>query len=271
MCKVLGVPRSSYYAYSRKKESRRSVENKMFEKKIIEIYNLSKKRYGAPKIHQILLSYNLKISIKRVQRIMKKCNLRSITTKKYRPQSSKLTSDNKQNLIKRDFTTTSINQKWCTDITYIYTQKDKWCYLASVMDLHSKKIIGHSFSKKINTELAVAAVRNAYKTQRPKDKLVLHTDMGCQYTSEGFRKITHEYNILHSFSAKGCPYDNACIESFHAVLKKEEVNNNLYYDFETAKTALFEYIESWYNRKRIHGSINYLTPQQCEDITRKIA
>ena len=253
MCKVLGVPRSSYYKYLNRKPSKRETENEHLEKLILEIYEDSGKTYGAPKINITLRNKGITISIKRTQRLMNNMGIKSI-------------------IIKRDFSTKTINEKWVTDITYIHTVKDGWCYLASVMDLHSKKIIGHAISRTIDTELALQAVKNAILLQKPINPLILHSDLGSQYTSYEFGKYISESKILtHSFSGKGCPYDNACIESFHASLKKEEVNLVKYYDFDTARLAIFKYIEAWYNRKRIHSSIGYITPQECEDLAKSAA
>jgi transposase InsO family protein len=238
----------------------------------MSIYEESKKRYGAPKIHEKLKKKGIYISLKRTQRLMKQLGINSIIVKKYKPGPSKKTVEGGINILKRDFQATSINEKWVTDITYIHTIKDGWCYLASVMDLYSKKIVGHAMSKKIDTELALEAVKNAIYLQRPTGPLILHSDLGCQYTSLAFKKYIDSTQIIsHSFSAKGSPHDNACIESFHASLKKEEVYLVKYYDFQAAKLSMFEYIECWYNRKRIHSSIGYLTPQECEDLTKKIA
>jgi len=265
MCKVLKVARSSYYKHLSKKESNRSIENKQFTEKILAIYKESKKRYGAPKIHKILLAEGFKISLKRVQKLMRKLGIKSIVVKKYRPYKSKNKVEEKENVLKRDFSTNTLNEKWVTDITYIYTFRHGWCYLASVMDLFTKKIIGYSFSKNIDTEMAIKAVANAINSQKPTTQVILHSDLGSQYTSVKFKEFVDENSLIHSFSGKGNPYDNACIESFHASLKKEEVNLVTYYDYDAARLALFEYIESWYNRKRIHSSIGYLTPQQCEE------
>lgn len=175
-------------------------------------------------------------------------------------------------MLKRDLQTKNINEKWVTNITYIHTVKDGWCYLASVMDLYSRKIIGYAISRSIDSTLAIQAVKNAVRLQKPFNNLILHSDLGCQYTSSAFKEYIGNTNlIMHSFSSKGYPYDNACIESFHASLKKEEVHMVTYLDFNTARLAIFEYIEAWYNRKRLHGSIGYITPQKCEDLARKSA
>lgn len=272
MCKVLKVSRSSYYKYLNRKSSKRELENNKIKKEIINIYNASKKRYGAPKINKCLEKLGIIISLKRTQRLMKNLGLKSIIIKKYRPTSTKNKIKEQENILKRDFKTTTINQKWVTDITYIYTVKDGWCYLASVMDLYSKKIIGYAMSKSIDTTLALQAVKNAMLLQKPTNPLVIHSDLGCQYTSSAFRDYINNTKILtHSFSSKGCPYDNACIESFHASLKKEEIHLVKYFDYNAARLAIFEYIESWYNRKRIHSAIGYITPQKCEELTKKSA
>lgn len=268
MCKVLGIPRSSYYKAHSTSQSKRAVENKNYENEILCIYEENYKRYGAPKIHKVLQNKGFSISIKRVQRLMKKLGIRSIVSKKFKPFSSNSKVYQRKNLINRDFSTSNINQKWVGDITYIHTIKHGWCYLASVMDLYSRKIIGYSFSRSMDTYVIIAALENAYKTQHPTGPVIFHSDLGTQYTSVEFTKRLSEYNITPSYSMKGCPYDNACIESFHSILKKEEVNTVKYYDFDSAKLAIFKFIESWYNRKRIHGSIGYLTPQAKEDLAR---
>ncbi len=215
---------------------------------IRKIWSLSKARYGAPKIHKVLIDNGEKISLKRVQRYMKQMNIQSIVIKKFHYYSEKVKAEDKKNLLNRDFTTTEINQKWCSDITYIYTIKDGWTYLASVMDLHSKKIIGYSYDLSMTTDLAIKAVKNACLNVKSTQGIILHSDLGTQYTSQKFEDFLKEKQILHSFSRKGNPYDNACIESFHSILKKEEVNHCKYYDFNTAGKAIFEYIEAWYNR-----------------------
>ncbi|MCU7197817.1 IS3 family transposase [Turicibacter sanguinis] len=272
LCEVLSVPRSTYYQSKHQIESKWKRENHQLLERIKKIYFESSRRYGAIKVHRQLIKEGFSVSLKRVQRLMKSGGLASIIQKKYTPykQSKELVLD-RDNILEQDFSTTSINQKWVSDITYIHVQEEGWCYLASVMDLHSKKIIGYHFSKQMTTDIIVQALKNAYVSQSPKDKVILHTDLGTQYTSQDFKNLTSELNVVQSFSRKGCPYDNACIESFHATLKKEEVYQTKYVTFEQAGMALFQYIEGWYNRKRIHGSINYLTPEECEQLARQIA
>ena len=265
MCDVLEIPRSTYYQSLKKTESKRAQENRLLLEQIKLIYDKSKGRYGAPKIHFLLGKAGFSASLKRVQRIMREANLSSITVKKFRPQSNKKSIESRENVLKQDFSTSTLNEKWVADITYIPTIKDGWCYLASVLDLHSKKIVGYSFSRSMTTELVTRALTNATSVQNPSAGLILHTDLGTQYTSEDFSEALKTMKIIPSFSRKGCPYDNACIESFHAILKKEEVHLSAYLNFESANLALFQFIEGWYNRTRIHGVLHYQTPQEIED------
>ena len=221
-----------------KTKSARELENEELNSAIKRIYKENKCIYGAPRIHYILGIEGFNVSLKRVQRLMTKLGLCAVTVKKYKPHSSKKVAEGLENVLKRDFTTTSINEKWVGDITYIHTSRDGWCYLASVLDLHSKKIIGYAFGKRMINDL---------------------------------KELCKEFNIIQSFSKKGWPYDNACIESFHSSIKKEEIYRNTYRTFEEANIAIFKYIEGWYNRKRIHFSINYMTPEQCELLARSAA
>ena len=270
MCRTLDLNRSSYYKDSHQKPSRAQISNDELDCKILKAYYDSKRRYGAPKICKVLQSGGETASIKRIQRRMAALGIKSVVVKKYKPVKAEKNIEQKENILNQDFSTTSINQKWCTDITYIYTEKEGWTYLASVEDLYSRKIIGWSFGKKIDAELAVKALKNAALNVRKTEGIVIQTDLGCQYTSNLFESVLAELMIRHSYSKKGYPYDNSCIESFHSVLKKEEVNLKKYKDSKTAHDAIFEYIESWYNRKRIHSSLNYRTPEavysECEKL-----
>lgn len=202
---------------------------------------------------------------------MAKLGLRSIVIKKYKHHNSQSKVEERENILCRNFETTTINQKWCTDITYIHVLKEGWTYLASVIDLYSKKIVGYAYGTKMTTELAIEAVKNATLNVRDVRGIIVHSDLGSQYTSKEFQRFIAGKGMIQSFSRKGNPYDNACIESFHSILKKEEVYRNTYQDFNHAKRAIFEYIESWYNRKRIHSAIGYLTPEQRENIEKMVA
>lgn len=215
--------------------SKRQLEAERLKKEIRNIWVESKSRYGAPKIHKVLISNGEKISLKRVQRYMADMGIRSIVVKKFKYHADKPVSEEKDNIMNRDFGTTSINQKWCTDITYINTIRDGWTYLASVMDLFSKKIIGYAYGTSMTADLAVKAVENACLNVKVTEGIILHSDLGSQYTSHEFENLLSSKGMIHSYSRKGNPYDNACIESFHSVLKKEEVNHCKYYNSNVAR------------------------------------
>lgn len=148
--------------------------------------------------------------------------------------------EDKENILKRNFEAASINQKWCTDITYIYVLKEGWTYLASVIDLCSRKIIGYAYGTSMTADLAVEAIKNACLNVKDTKEIILHSDLGSQYTSQAFENYLSEKGMIYSFSRKGNLYDNACIDSFHSVLKKEEIYLHTYQNFKEARRAVFE-------------------------------
>ena len=266
LCTSLKFPRSTYYKALVCVPSNRQKEYETFSREVKRVFDESKGLYGSVKICRSLNDNGIPCSLKRVQRHMKAQELRSKVVKKYNHQANKgAVPDDKENILNRDFKADTINQKWCTDITYIHVLKEGWTYLASVMDLCSRKIIGYAYGTSMTAELALEAVKNACLNVKSTEGIILHSDLGSQYTSQLFESYLSNAQIQHSFSRKGNPYDNACIESFHSVLKKEEIYLHTYQDSREARRAIFEYIESWYNRKRIHSAINYMTPQQKED------
>jgi transposase InsO family protein len=267
LCRVLDVPRTSFYYYCKHNEVKRKIKTEKLKELIQKIWYDSEKRYGSPKITTVLENeYNIHISRKTVQNLMKEMNVASIITKSYKPEKFKPDEGTFENLLKRDFTTGSINEKWVSDITYIKTDECGWCYLATIMDLHSKRLIGWKFGKKMTVELVEAALENALAVRGLNKLLILHSDRGSQYTAEVYRRYSEENDIKLSYSAKGCPYDNAVMESFNAIIKKELVNHTHYETFNDAYISIFTFIEKWYNRKRIHGSIKNMTPVEYENL-----
>lgn len=208
------------------------------------------------------------MSQKRVGRRMKKLNLRSITVKKFNHASSSKSDNHKEyiNLLEQDFSVEKPSEKWVGDITYIYTKEMGWTYLAIVMDLFDLKIIGWSYGKNMTDDLVIDAFNKAMMNRGLNNGEVFHSDRGSQYTSNNFEKLLEKSGVKHSYSKKGYPYDNASMESFNAILKKEEVNVNNYETFEEAKLAIFEFIEGWYNNQRIHSTLGYITPNQKYNI-----
>ena len=263
LCKTVKLHHSVYYYHKQNKENSYKKANEELDKKIIEEFEKSKKRYGSPKITEILNKQGVKVSQKRVSRRMKVLKLRSITVKKFNHNGNKKVNDeNKENLLDQNFKAEKPSEKWVGDITYIYTKETGWTYLAIVMDLFDLKIIGWSYGENMTAELVMSAFKKAKIARGVTKGMIFHSDLGSQYTSKEYEKILIENEVIHSYSKKGYPYDNASMESFNAILKKEEVNVNTYKTFKEAKLAIFEFIESWYNNTRIHSTLDYKTPNQ---------
>lgn len=266
LCKAVKLHHSVYYYHKQNKENSYKKANEELDKQIIKEYEKSKKRYGSPKITKILNKQGIKVSQKRVARRMKALKLRSITVKKFNHNGNKKVNDeNKENLLAQNFKAEKPSEKWVGDITYIYTKETGWTYLAIVMDLFDLKIIGWSYGENMTAELVISAFKKAKIARGVTKGMIFHSDLGSQYTSNEYENLLVENNVKHSYSKKGYPYDNASMESFNAILKKEEVNVNTYTTFKEAKLAIFEFIESWYNNTRIHSTLDYKTPNQKYD------
>ena len=200
---------------------------------------------------------------------MKENNIVSETVKKYRPHSRKNVYAFGENLLNRNFKVSVINTVWVTDITYIFIPGYGFAYLATVIDLATRKPIGWHFSKRMTSKTAIQAVKNALIAQNYPQDVILHSDRGSQYTSKKFRDFIKLMNLKQSFSNKGCPYDNAVIESFHSSLKKELIYRVNLLSFEHARLLLFDYIDYFYTRYRLHSYLGYITPQEMEDRLKK--
>ena len=263
LCKAVSLHHSVYYYHKKNTENSYKKANEELDKKILEEFEKSKRRYGSPKITKILKKQGIQVSQKRVARRMKYLGIKSIIVKKYNHNGNKKVDDkNKENLLDQNFKAEKPSEKWVGDITYIYTKETGWTYLAIVMDLFDLKIIGWSYGQNMTTELVISAFMKAKITRGTTNEMIFHSDLGSQYTSKEFENLLLENNVKHSYSKKGYPYDNASMESFNAILKKEKVNVNTYETFKEAKMAIFEFIESWYNNTRIHSSNGYITPNQ---------
>ena len=195
---------------------------------------------------------------------MKFLGLRSIVIKKFNHTGNSKTDNTKEypNLLEQDFFAEKPSQKWVGDITYIYTKETGWTYLAIVMDLFDLKIVGWQYGINMTDDLVIEAFKKANVNRGLNKDGIFHSDRGSQYISNDFEYLLEKLEIKHSYSKKGYPYDNASMESFNAILKKEEVNVNNYETFNEAKLAIFEFIESWYNNQRIHSTIGYITPNE---------
>ena len=262
---MIDLHHSVYYYHKKHPYNSYDISNRELDDRIVKIYEESKKRYGAPKITAALKNEGTAVSLKRVQRRMKSLGIRSIVTKKYKPAHSDSKNDDGKvyhNLLKQNFKADRPGIKLAGDITYIYTKEEGWTYLAVVLDLFDLKVIGYSYGLRMEDDLVIDALNQAVKNRKIEENCIFHSDRGSQYTSNDFEKLLINSGMIHSYSKKGYPYDNACTESFNATLKKEEVNLKSYLSFDEARLAIFEFIESWYNRTRIHSTLGYMTPDQ---------
>lgn len=264
LAKVMKVSRSGYYAWLQDKDSATQANKGAVKLKILKIYLESKKIYGAPKITELLRKEGLTTAQRTVSKYMKELGIKSIVVRKFKPQSKKRADIGYENELNQVFKTDRPNKAWVTDITYIWTKKDKWVYLASVMDLFSRKIVGYEVSKKMDTELIKKALAKAVAKRGNPEEIIHHSDRGSQYTSGAYLDMLKMFKFKISFSAKGNCYDNACIEAFHSVLKKEYVYTRSFEKLEDLKIGLFQYIEGFYNFRRIHGTLGYISPAEFE-------
>lgn len=262
MCRCLGLQPSNYYRWKRNQEKKNLNRFKELKeiKKIEKIFIESKKTYGYRKIWEFLQQEGYEISIYRVRRIMRENGFYPETQKKYKPtKKGEVNGKYYNNIIKQNFKTERRNQLWTGDITYIKTTVG-WVYLAVVIDLYNREVIGYEISKKIDTELVKRAMGNAIARNGVSENLIFHSDRGCQYASKGFQKMLEANKIIGSMSRPGCPYDNSCKESFFATLKKEQIYRTKYDTMESVRKDMFGYIELFYKRKRMHSALGYLSP-----------
>lgn len=265
MCKMLQVSRSRYYAWQKKPSSYRSKSDVFLIEKIRSVFLEGRMLYGTRKIRKRLQQRNIIISRKRITRLMLEANLERRVKRKF-----KATTDSKHNfvaspnLLKRQFHIAKPNLVWAGDITYIPTQTG-WLYLATVMDLYSRKIVGWSMDTSMKATLVNNAITMAVWQRRPAKGLIWHTDRGSQYCSNSHREILKDHGVLQSMSRKGDCWDNATSESFFSILKKELVQLSNFTDQKQAAAAIFEYIEVFYNKNRSHSTIGYLAPTEFEE------
>ncbi|MFC1566794.1 IS3 family transposase [bacterium] len=270
MCKVLKVSRSGFYKYLQHVPSKRSLENQKLLKEIKLIHLANKQVYGSPRMRKALNLKGFKCSENRVAKLMQKNNIKAKTKKKFRPQYSKRdkTKLASPNLVKQNFTVQNINQIWTSDITYIKTNEG-WLYLAVIIDIFSRNIIAWKTDKRMKESLISDMLRDTIFTRNITKGIIFHSDRGSQYTSTTLRLLLKRQGFLQSMNATGNCYDNAITETFFHTLKTEYVNHQNFISRKQAQAGLFEYIELFYKRKRLHSSLNYLSPIQFEHLYSK--
>lgn len=264
MCRILKVSRSGYYDWKNRSMSQREKANEELLIQIRAVYQMSHGTYGSPRIHAYLQRKGWFCGRNRVARLMhqnqmaaRKAHRRHPMTTQQRPGARVA-----PNLLHRDFTAELPNQKWVTDITYIDTAEG-WLFLAVILDLHSRRVVGWAMSDQLNSDLADSAWQMALFTRQPPAGLLHHSDRGSQYTSEGYLDQLAEHQCRVSMSRTGNCYDNAVMESFFSTLKAECASAQ-FTNKADARMAIFEYIEGWYNRQRLHSSLDYFSPVEFE-------
>lgn len=261
---MLCVSRSGYYAWLRRPESQRKTEDKALSEQIKEIHKESKGEYGSPKVHQELRRRGTRCGRKRVARLMRKDGLKAKTIRKFKATTNSNHSlPVADNLLNRDFSPAAPNKAWVADITYIWTSEG-WLYLAVVIDLFSRAVVGWSMSERMTRALVMDAFTLAVKRRNPPPGLIHHSDRGSQYASGDFQSLLAKHRARCSMSRKGNCWDNAPAESFFGLLKRSLVFHSKYETRVQARQSIFNYIERFYNRKRIHSSLGYRTPHEVD-------
>ena len=267
MCRVLKMSSSGYYAWRGRKPSERQQRRADLTDKICAIHVESKGRYGSPQIHRNLLKQGVKCNVKTVAKCMKSAGICAKTTKKFRicTTDSNHSLPIAENVLERDFTATKPNEKYVGDITYVKTDEG-WLFLAIVIDLFSRMVVGWSMSKNMKASLVTDACQMAIDIWQPPPGCIMHSDRGSQYASREHRDLLDKHGFVCSMSRKGNCWDNAVAESFFATLKKEQVHHEHYATYEQARSSLFQYIEIYYNRWRTHSAIDYQVPVELQSI-----
>lgn len=271
MCRVFGVSRSRYYAQLKSGATKRQREDRGLLVAIKAAFDSSDQTYGAGRIVQELREQDIRVGKNRIWRLMKQHGLRVKTTKRFRITTN---SDHKRpvapNLVKRNFSAEAPDRLWTGDITYVWTAEG-WLYLAIILDVFSRRIVGWSMDKRMTDKLVVTAFKNALVRRHPAPGLIFHSDRGSQYCSKRFQALVKGVGGLQSMSGTGCCYDNAITESFFGTLKRELVHHCSFKTRIEAQSRIFRYIEGFYNHRRRHSAIGYQAPENYERIFFKLA
>lgn len=269
LCQMLKVSPSGYYAWRQRPVSEREMANQALVKRIKTVYNDSGETYGSPRVYRELKATGVACSENRVARLMRLGRLRPKQVRGYKSTTTR----NKAhpvapNVLNRDFTADRPDHKWLSDITYIPTG-DGWLYLAAILDLYARRIVGWAMSDRMTSDLTLTALKQALRRRQPARGLIHHSDQGSQYTDQAYQAVLKAHRIQVSMNGVGRWSDNAPMESFFGTLKTELVHHRHYGTREEARPDLFYYIEAFYNRRRRHSSLDYLSPEAYEQIYRE--
>jgi len=264
MCRALAVSAAGYYAWRARPESARSIHTRTLLSAIRVIHQESRETYGSPSIWDVLVKQGHRIGEHRVARLMRQNGLRAKTVKKWRATTQ---SNHRlpvaKNTLHRQFAVEHPNRVWAGDLTYVWTTEG-WLYLAVILDLYSRRVIGWAMGQRLTVDLAEQALTMALANRAPTAGLLHHSDRGSQYAATSYQRLLDTHGILPSMSRKGNCWDNACVESFFGTLKRELVYHRRYVTRDEATQDIFEYIEVFYNRKRRHSTLGYDSPAEYE-------
>jgi len=265
MCELLEVSRQGYYAWEKRPPSRRVQADSELCDAIQAVFEASGQRYGSPRVLRELQSRGFSVGKRRIERAMRGMGLTPPTPYRHRKTTVRNPHDAPApNALARDFTATAPNQRWVTDITYVWTAEG-WAYLAVILDLFSRAVVGWALGSTLETALVLRALDSATIRRRPTAGLLHHSDRGCQYTSFDYRSRLAELGVEVSMSRKGNCWDNAVAESFFATIKRELIHRQAWTSRFELRNAAFDYIEVFYNRSRLHSFLGYKTPAQFEE------
>jgi putative transposase len=266
LCRVLEVTRQGYYQFEAneaRSRAKRDVEHELGDT-VRTVYEQSRGTYGSPRVHAQLKRQGVRVSKRRIERTMRGLGLVARRRRRFTSTTRADVSHRPaSNVLNREFSASRPNERWVTDITYVWTDEG-WAYVAVILDLFSRSVVGWALDATLGTRLPLAALNAALVRQRPGAGLLHHSDRGCQYTSAEYRNELAARSITVSMSRKGNCWDNAVAESFFATLKAELINERRWSTRVELRAAVFEYIESFYNRRRLHSSLGYRTPAEVE-------
>jgi putative transposase len=268
LCDVLDVSRSGYYAWTRRSEPKRKASDAQLAVEIVAIHRRSRGTYGSPRVHAELRARGISVSKKRVERLMRERGVEARRKRRFR----RTTDSNHSlpiapNLLARNFLTNRPNQAWVTDVTYIPTAEG-WLFLAAMLDLFSRRVVGYAMSAQNDRLLALDALQRALRARRPPRGLLHHSDRGSPYASDDYRKVLRKRGIIASMSRTGDCWDNAVAESFFATLKAELTDAMNYPTHDAARASITDYLETFYNDARRHSHLGYTSPVEFELRTR---
>lgn len=265
MAQLFEVSRSGYYRYENRKISRMQTKRKKLVSKIKTIFLKSRRNYGSPRIHAVLKKQGEACSRRLIANIMKQNNIQAKSKKKWKPTlaANKDLSLVSPNLLKQNFSINKANVVWALDITYVWT-REGWLYVSAILDLYSRKIVGLSMCDRMDADLVLRSLRQAILHRKPPAGLILHSDRGTQYTSHKYTEFAKKNDFIVSMSSKGNCYDNAVMESFFHTLKTEHVFFNKFETRKEATRSIFDYVEIFYNRQRLHSTLKYFSPLEFE-------